>query len=280
MALILVLLERPSAFTEAAQPASSDLTFPSAIEYDAPMATNKFSGILEHKQLLTRDIIHLRIGLVEPRTIEFIAGQYLRLDSKPYGDKPAVSRTFSLASAPAQNKQVELIIRRNPDGICTPWIFDHLRKGESVTFNAPFGRFRLSDNLTPAMFIAGGSGMSALWGMLQDMIEKKLERKIRFFFSARTQADLYFIDILSRLEKEHAWFSFIPCLSGEPENSDWHGERGMINEIIRRRFSEAAPHEAYLCGPPGMVDACIQALTSLGMARDRIFFDAFIPQAS
>jgi Na+-transporting NADH:ubiquinone oxidoreductase subunit F len=259
-------------------PAISDLTFSPAIEYDAPMTSNKFSGIVEDKQLLTSDIIHLRIGLLEPPTIEFIAGQYIRLNSKPYGDKPAVSRNFSLASAPERNQQIELIISRNPDGICTPWIFDHLRSGASVTFSAPFGRFHLSNNESPAIFIAGGSGMSALWGILQDMIIRKVERKTSLFFGARTQNDLYFMDSLSRLEKEHAWFSFIPSLSKEPAGSDWQGERGMINEIVRHRVNDAADNEAYLCGPPGMIQTCIQVLTSLGMARENIFYDAFIPQ--
>jgi Na+-transporting NADH:ubiquinone oxidoreductase subunit F len=244
------------------------------------MMSNKFSGIVEHKQLLTRDIIHLRIGLVEPGTITFSAGQYIRLDSKPYEDKQAVTRIFSLASPPSQNKRIELIIRRNPDGICTPWIFDHLASGESVTFSAPFGRFRLSASLSPALFIAGGSGMSALWGILQDMLAKKMERKIRFFFGARTQRDLYFTDILSRLEKEHAWFSFIPALSNEPENSGWQGERGTINEIVGRRVADAAENEAYICGPPGMIQSCIQVLTAQGMAPENIFYDAFTPQTS
>jgi Na+-transporting NADH:ubiquinone oxidoreductase subunit F len=244
------------------------------------MISKMFRGILEDKQLLTRDISHLRIRLVEPGTINFIAGQYIRLDSKAYEDQPAVSRSFSLASPPAQNRQIELIIRRNPDGICTPWIFDHLRSGESVTFTAPFGRFRLSDNMTPAIFIAGGSGMSALWGILQDMIAKKLQRKIRFFFGARTQNDLYFINILSRLEIENAWFSFIPCLSNEPPGSDWQGERGMINEIIRRQVKDAAANEAYLCGPPGMIQACVQVLTTLAMPQENIFYDSFIQQTS
>lgn len=242
------------------------------------MVPKTFRGIVQDKQMLTSDIIHLRIDLVEPQTIEFIAGQYIRFDSKPYGDKPAVSRNFSLASAPARNQQIELIVRRNPAGICTPWIFDHLGSGENVTFAAPFGRFRLSDNKTPAIFIAGGSGMSALWGILQDMIAKKLERKISFFFGARTRNDLYFTDILSSLEEEHAWFSFIPCLSNEPKDSDWQGEQGMINEIVGRRVNDVAHCEAYLCGPPGMIQSCIRELTALGMAREKIFFDAFIPQ--
>ena len=260
------------------QPKSSHLTFPSAIEYDVRMAAKMFSGIVEHKQMLTHDIIHLRIRLVDPPLIEFNAGQYVRLASRPYGDKPSVLRTFSLASPPARKTEIELIIRRNRDGICTPWVFDHLRTGENVTFTAPFGRFRLSDNVIPALFIAGGSGMSALWGMLQDMIAKKTERKIRFFFGARTRNDLYFTDILSRLEEEHTWFSFIPCLSEEPEGSAWNGERGTIGEIIRDRVDDAPANEAYLCGPPGMLQACIQVLTALGMPQQNIFYDAFIPQ--
>jgi Na+-transporting NADH:ubiquinone oxidoreductase subunit F len=242
------------------------------------MTAKMFSGTVEDKQLLTRDIIHLRIRLVDPPTIEFSAGQYIRLLSRPYGGKPSVSRTFSIASPPARNTQIELIIRRNPDGICTPWIFDHLRIGDSVAFTAPAGRFRLSGNQTPALFIAGGSGMSALWGMLQDMIANKTERKIRFFFGARTRNDLYFTDILSRLEEEHAWFSFVPCLSDEPEGSAWKGERGNIGEIIRSRVDDAAGNEAYICGPPGMIQACIQVLTALGMPQEKLFYDAFIPQ--
>lgn len=255
-----------------------NLTFPPAIEYDVDMAAKMFHGIVQDKQLLTSDIIHLHIALVEPGTIDFIAGQYIRLDSKPYEDKPAVSRIFSLASPPARNKQIELIIRRNPNGICTPWIFDHLRRGENVTFTAPLGRFRLSDSLAPALFIAGGSGMSALWGILQDLVVKKMERKIHFFFGARTQSDLYFTDTLARLEKEHAWFSFTPCLSNEPAGSDWQGERGMITETVRSRVGDATWNEAYLCGPPGMIQACIPVLTELGIPQDKIFFDAFIPQ--
>jgi Na+-transporting NADH:ubiquinone oxidoreductase subunit F len=112
------------------------------------------------------------------------------------------------------------------------------------------------------------------------MVAKKLERQVRFFFGARTRHDLYFTDILSRLEKEHAWFSFVPCLSSEPEHSDWGGERGMVNEVVRRRVNDAADNEAYLCGPPGMIQTCIQTLTTIGMAPEKIFYDAFIPQPS
>jgi ferredoxin-NADP reductase len=53
----------------------------------------------------------------------------------------------------------------------------------------------------------------------------------------------------------------------------------MVNEIVGRLVADAAENEAYLCGPPGMIQACILELTELGMAKEKIFFDAFIPQS-
>ncbi|HOP63368.1 MAG TPA: monooxygenase, partial [Spirochaetota bacterium] len=34
-------------------------------------------------------------------------------------------------------------------------------------------------------------------------------------------------------------------------------------------------YEAYLCGSPGMIDACVKVLTENGIPADRIFYDKF-----
>jgi Na+-transporting NADH:ubiquinone oxidoreductase subunit F len=33
--------------------------------------------------------------------------------------------------------------------------------------------------------------------------------------------------------------------------------------------------EAYLCGSPGMIDACVKVLTGKGMPEDRVYYDKF-----
>ncbi|MBN2601639.1 MAG: oxidoreductase, partial [Candidatus Marinimicrobia bacterium] len=95
------------------------------------------------------------------------------------------------------------------------------------------------------------------------------------FFGARTQKDLFYLDELRTLEKELPWFTFIPALSAEPEDSDWKGARGRITDIVKKFFPDCSHHEAYLCGSPGMIDASIEVLTKAGMPEAKIFFDKF-----
>jgi len=235
----------------------------------------QFSGTLLEKQPLTYDILRLRIALIKPESMEFTAGQYVQIRSQPFQGKEAVVRAFSIASMPSDTKHVELMVRRVPNGICTAWIFDGLKQGDKVYFTAPYGNFRLSGTAAPALFIAGGSGMGPLWSMLQDLKEKHIHRRISFFFGALTQRDLFLTDQLSAMQKELPGFSFVPALSNEPAGSDWKGRRGPITEVVADHCLDCSDHEAYLCGSPGMIVACIKVLLKCGMREENIFYDKF-----
>lgn len=235
----------------------------------------RFRGRVEHKRPLTHDIIELRIALEEPSGISFQAGQYLQLESEPYRGREAVMRAYSISSPPSQTQAVETVIRLVPDGICTTWVFDILKENDTVNFSGPYGEFHLSDTDRPCLFIAGGSGMAPIWSMLRDMREKGNRRPVTYFFGALTQADLFYVDELRRMETENDWFTFIPALSNEPPDSDWKGERGLITDVITRHVPDGSKHEAYLCGSPGMIDAAIRRLTDGGMPEDQIYYDKF-----
>jgi Na+-transporting NADH:ubiquinone oxidoreductase subunit F len=236
----------------------------------------QYVGLLIAKRMLTHDIVHLRIELIKPETIDFTAGQYLQLRSLPYAGNQAVIRPFSLTSRPSDRRHIELMIRRVEAGICTGWIFDVLKEGDKVYFTAPYGDFHLSDTTAPAIFIAGGSGMGPLWSMLQDIREKSVRRPIHYFFGALTKRDLFLVNELKALEKELPDFSFIPALSNEPKDSDWQGKRGLITDVVSRFLPDCSGYEAFLCGSPGLIDACIQVLTKSGMPKSRIYYDKFI----
>ena len=55
----------------------------------------------------------------------------------------------------------------------------------------------------------------------------------------------------------------------------WDGERGLITEVVKRRESSLAGVDAYVCGPPPMVDAAIATLTTLGVKENNIHYDKF-----
>lgn len=238
-------------------------------------SVRRFDAVLERKRPLTHDIVELRIRLEEPSRIDFDAGQYIQLESEEYKGRDSVIRAYSVSSPPSEATHIELVIRRVPDGICTTWVFDYLNEGAPVRFSGPYGEFRLSDTDAPIILIAGGSGMAPIWSMLRDMKEHGNRRPATYFFGALTQKDLFFADELRELEHEQSWFTFVPSLSKEPPDTDWPGERGLITEVVAKHFPDCSGHEAYLCGSPGMIDACVKTLTGNGMPEQKIYYDKF-----
>ena len=163
-----------------------------------------------------------------------------------------------------------------PEGICTTWVFDVLKEGDEVALSGPYGEFRLAEGGAPALFIAGGSGMAPIWSILRDMREKGNPRKAWYIFGALTREDLFFLEEMGKLEGELGGFTFIPALSREPEGEGWEGERGLVTDVVKRRIPDLAGFEAYLCGSPGMIDACVKVLTESGVPEEKIYFDKFI----
>jgi len=236
----------------------------------------QYSGILEDLRQLTYDILLLRIKLIEPETISFTPGQYVQLMAPAYGKNPEpVYRAYSIASAPSNNKYVELMIRQVPGGICTTYVFEHLKAGDNVYFNGPYGEFRLSDSDREMVWIAGGSGMAPFWSIVHYMKENNIHRPCRCFFGAVKKRDLFMETEWAEIEKELPDFKFIPALSDPANTDEWTGEKGLITEITEKYLKNGAKREAYLCGSPGMIDASIKVLIKNGIPEERIFYDKF-----
>ncbi len=238
-------------------------------------SVKRFSGVVEAKEQLTYDIVHLKIKLLEPKEISFVSGQYMQLESEEYKGKEAVIRAYSIASTPSQTDRVDLMVRLVPNGICTTWVFEHLKARQKICLSGPYGEFKLSDTQAPIIGIAGGSGMAPIWSIVNYMIENGIEREMTYFFGALTQRDLFLVDELEEVAKKHPWFNFVPALSNEPEDSGWAGETGLITDVVAKHFPDTSQHEAYLCGSPGMINACLNVLTKGGMPEENIFYDKF-----
>jgi Na+-transporting NADH:ubiquinone oxidoreductase subunit F len=236
----------------------------------------EFTTKVESIRDLTHDIKEVILSLVDPPHIEPKAGQFIQFQVPEYEltDEP-VYRAYSMATLPSNNTHIELQIRLVPNGICTTYVHEHLKVGETIMVNGPYGEFFLRESDKDIIFIAGGSGMAPIKSILLDMAEKKNPRKATYFFGARTGQDLFLIEEMRELEKQMENFTFIPALSEPTPEDNWTGETGLITEVVRRLSKNAANSEAYLCGSPGMIDACIHVLHDLGMPEESVYFDKF-----
>jgi Na+-transporting NADH:ubiquinone oxidoreductase subunit F len=231
---------------------------------------------------VTHDIKEVLVRLPEGTELPYEAGQYGQFEVPPYdGVKEATQRAYSFSSHPQMKTHLEFLIRLVPGGIVTTYVHQHLREGQTVNIVAPVGEFHVRPTGAAMICVAGGSGMAPFKSILNDMIERSAmdSRDIWYFFGARSVKDMYYLDWLRGLEAKYPRFHFIPALSEPRPEDKWTGPVGLITDVLAQYLTDRIPSdqakEGYLCGSPGMLDACMNVMRKFGMSDNEIFFDKF-----
>ena len=241
----------------------------------------RIRGVVESLKDVTYDIKELRVKLTEPESISYRAGQYAQVESRPYGKvKEPTQRAYSMSSFPSDKNYLEFYIRLVPGGIVTTWVFEELRENEEIFLIGPIGEFHMKDTAAQKILVAGGSGMAPIKSILHDLFDRgNTDNPIWYFFGARTRKDLFYVEELQELEKQWPQFHLILALSEPQPEDQWTGEVGLITDVLDRYIKETIeggiPKEGYLCGSPGMIDACVRVMTENGISDDKIYYDKF-----
>jgi propane monooxygenase reductase subunit len=229
---------------------------------------------------LTHDIRRLVVKVSEPDGLEFKAGQYVDI-SIPGAD--GEHRSFSMANAPGEPGRLEFMIKLYEGGRFSGLLSNGngISVGDELTCKGPFGMFTLRDSSPRRLvFIAGGAGMAPVLSLLRSMAEKGTERPATFYYGARTADDLFALEEMKQLGEKLPDFTFVPALSEDEEGGDWDGESGLITDVVDRMEEDLEDVDAYLCGPPPMVDAAIALLERRGVPEAHIYFDRFTTTAA
>lgn len=246
----------------------------------------KFKTKVEKIRDLTYDIKEVYMKLddqtIAAGGIKFEPGQYAQLESPPYGEvKEATQRAYSMSSSPQDKDHIELLVRLVPGGIVTTWVHTALKEGDVVNVVGPFGEFGIKDTDALMVLVAGGSGMAPFKSILNNMVETGVyaNRDVWYFFGARSLKDMFYLEEMAALEKKLPRFHFVPALSEPKPEENWTGPTGLITDVLGSYFKEKMPQgvpmEGYLCGSPGMIDACIKVMSANGITQDKIFYDKF-----
>jgi len=243
------------------------------------IAVQEYEGEIVTFDKLTHDIRSVQIKLNE--NIKFWAGQYVDIIVEtPEGD--TIKRSFSMANVPTKADELSFIIKKYPEGRFSGLLDSGgIKIGQKVKIVGPYGDcFRREDREGAVVLVGAGSGMSPIWSILHDHIASDEERPVYFFYGARTQEDLFYLDQISDLTNSNKNINFIPVLSDADDDNDWKGERGFVHEVVGSKLRELGidgEGDVYACGPPPMIDALSPFLFMNGFEPERIFYDAFTP---
>ena len=227
-------------------------------------------------QDLTDVIKLLRFKLPEGEEFRFKPGQYVQLKAPLYkGNDEEVYRAYSIASSPNLKGYFDLIIGYVPEGIATTYVHHHLNVGDIANVNGPFGDFYYRDGDKEMIMVAVGTGVAPILSILNYMRENKIQRKVTFYFGAKTPSDLFMLDYFAELEEEMYDFTFVPTLSRTEDEDNWEGDKGRVNNSIDKYLGDPENKEAYLCGSDKMIASVVETLTGHGLPKELIFFDEF-----
>jgi Na+-transporting NADH:ubiquinone oxidoreductase subunit NqrF len=78
------------------------------------------------------------------------------------------------------------------------------------------------------------------------------------------------------LAKKYPNFKPIYALSDPLQPGEaWDGEKGFIHLAVDKYLDAGIRRQAFLCGPPLMIEAVTKILAAKGLKPDDIFYDKF-----
>lgn len=230
---------------------------------------------LSRSILLSPQTKHLELSVEGLNEFRFTPGQFISI-KQPKSDGREHTRAYSIASPPRGDATFDLCLNRVEDGFLSNWLCD-LEEGATVQFHGPHGLFTLREPRQDAIFIATGTGIAPIRGMLHWLFEKAERNRGHEFwlvFGTRYEHSVYYRDEFEQIEHENPNFHYLPTLSRCGD--DWQGCRGYVQDHVRGIVAGRSNMRAYICGLHQMVNANRELLKGeMSWDRKQIIFERY-----
>ena len=201
-----------------------------------------------------------------PMWIPHLPGQHydVRLTAP---DGYRAQRSYSVASSPLDEGEIELTIDRLDEGEVSPYFHEVVVEGDQVELRGPFASYFVWRGEEPVLLVGGGSGVVPLMAMLRHRRRTMPDLPMRLVYSARSDADVIYADELT----DDALITFTREAPG-----GWSGHTGRVDRaLIESALLPMAT--AFVCGSNGFVEAASRLLLDAGVEPGRIRTERFGP---
>lgn len=213
-------------------------------------------------------------------SIDFTPGQYATLGVHPDGMKRPLLRTYSIASAPYE-ETLDFFIELVDEGQLTPQLWA-VSTGDQIWMRKKIvGRFTLDTACRQHVFAATVTGVAPYVSILRDQIQAldagrlDVPHDMLIIHGASHSWELgTYLDELSSTAEQYDWLTYVPTVSRPWDETDWSGEVGRVEDILRKHADAAGfdrdSTAVYTCGHPQMIDKTQAILERAGFESDHV----------
>jgi toluene monooxygenase electron transfer component len=230
---------------------------------------------------ITHDLSEFKFETATP--VAFLSGQYALVQMPGIAGPRAYSMSnVGLINGNSQTSQVmEFQVRRVPGGHGSAHLFDQLVPGAQVEIDGPYGMAYLREDVErDILCVAGGSGLAPMVSIARGAFSspKMRDRKLHFYYGARSLQDVCGLDMLQALSDWDARGHYQAIISGEPDTANLPVPylRGFAHDAVAQSFGERLQQmEIYFAGPALMGQSLLKTLIDLKVPMDQVHFDQF-----
>ncbi|WP_088348906.1 MULTISPECIES: hybrid-cluster NAD(P)-dependent oxidoreductase [Rhodomicrobium] len=223
----------------------------------------------------THDVATFVFSARKPCLFRFKPGQFLTLDLSIGGE--AVNRCYTISASAARPYRISITVKRQPGGIVSNWLHDHLKSGGQIRAIGPLGSF------TPApsagrkwLMLSGGSGITPLMSMTRTACDLAEDRDIVFVHAAREPADIIFRHELDAMALQMPSLRLAHLCETVAGEAHWPGFTGRLSlPMLRLIAPDFLEREIFCCGPAPFMAAVRAMLGEAGFAMSRYSQESF-----
>jgi 3-ketosteroid 9alpha-monooxygenase subunit B len=177
-----------------------------------------------------------------------------------------------MSSAPSVDHELQVTVKRVPDGVVSNWMNDKLAVGDEVETTLPAGIFCLGEGAGDIVAFAAGSGITPVISLVKEALATT-SRRVHLLYANRDLESTIFRAELDALVARH------PDRLRVRHHLDV--EDGYVDAAVTRDFAgvPAADADVYVCGPTPFMDIVEGAMLGSGLDPAQFHIERFSPAA-
>lgn len=200
------------------------------------------------------------------------AGQFVQVSVEIDGVRH--NRCYSPASSEGCGRELEITVKRHPDGLVSNFLADHAQPGMVLGLSQADGDFHLPDSRPDSILLIGaGSGITPLMAILRTLCAEGHAGQIGLIQYAPDPDRTIYRAELDRLAAENPNFKLTRSYTRAPGAGELDGHFSPAHLPQADPCFTAA--DTFACGPPALLDA-VRGTWANGLER-RLHVESFVP---
>lgn len=229
---------------------------------------------------ITPETAHVKsFTLTLPMWMRHRAGQHydIRLTAD---DGYQAQRSYSIASEPEREGEVDITVERISDGEVSAYLHDVLIPGDRIEVRGPIGGYFVWEAVMaePLLLIAGGLGVVPLMSMIRHRAAAGARNPTSLLYSSRTFEDIIYYQELEKLRTTNNGLQVFHTLT-RSQPPHWKGYARRIDQSMLKELAKPLGRsvQVYVCGPTVLVETVANTLVKIGVNSNQIRTERFGP---